>query len=139
MSQEPELAAPARVILLYCQHCVAAGADVAQVAAAARDMDIEPVLMPCSSKVQVFELLKLLDEGADAVQVVACPERACRFLDGSRRAEKRVQFGRGLLDQINLGSERLGISRATNLTAEALVDIARARGHACASTAKEGE
>lgn len=128
-----------RVVLLYCQHCVADSRDVMSAAAAVDDVEIEPVLLPCSSKAQVSELLKILDNGADAVHVVACPETACRQLVGSRRAEKRIGYARSLLEQIDISGERLGITRRTGLSADELIDAARTRARALASCRGEGE
>jgi len=69
---------------------------------------------------------------SSAVEVVACPEEACRFLVGSRRAEKRVAYARTLLAQIGAREERLGITRSAGLSAADLVSLARARAEAIA-------
>ena len=75
-------------------------------------------------------MLKILELGADAVQVVGCPADACRFLVGSTMAEKRVERARGLLDEIGMGADRVGLSRSERLSAEGLIGLAEARATA---------
>jgi coenzyme F420-reducing hydrogenase delta subunit len=54
----------------------------------------------------VAHVLHALEAGADGVCVVACPEGECEFLGGSRRAWKRVERARSLLEEIGLGGNR---------------------------------
>jgi len=124
MSFDPE------IVVLYCQHCVAQDADVTVASQQMRGLTVRPTLMPCSSKVEVPHLLRILEQGADGVELVACPEAKCRFLVGSRKAEKRVERARGLLEGIRMGGQRLGLSRKEKLSAEALLDLAEARAGA---------
>jgi coenzyme F420-reducing hydrogenase delta subunit len=74
--------------------------------------------------------LKILEQGADGVELVGCPKDKCRFLVGSLQAEKRVQRASGLLDEIRMGGERLGLTRAQKLSVQELLDLANARAKA---------
>ena len=131
------------IALLYCQRATREEADVAAAAGSAAGCVVRPTLMPCSSKVEVSHLLRLLEHGADGVEVVACPEGGCRFLEGNDRAERRIGYARRLLDEARLGAERVGLSRGTALSAADLVGRAEARartvrplgGHPMKSTA----
>lgn len=118
------------VVVLYCQNCVAEGADAAAVSKSVSGFKPRFVVMPCSSKVEASHVLKLLDEGADGVQVVGCPENRCRFLVGSTMAEKRIEYGRGLLDEIGMGADRLGMERGARLSATDLTELAERRAAA---------
>jgi coenzyme F420-reducing hydrogenase delta subunit len=120
-SFEPE------IVVLYCQRCVRKEADVEVEADRASRFSVRPVMMPCSSKIEVPYILKILERGADAVEVVACPADGCQFLVGSLRAEKRIDYVRGLLDEIHVGAERVGISRGPGLSAQDLIDLAAKR------------
>ena len=84
-------------------------------------------MMPCSSKIEVPYVLKILESGADAVEIVACPEKSCQYLVGSLRAEKRVEYIRGLLKKIGYASERVGITRKILQTPEELIKLAEIR------------
>jgi coenzyme F420-reducing hydrogenase delta subunit len=72
-------------------------------------------------------LLKLLEKGYDAALVVACPEKTCRFLVGNSRAEKRIAYVRGLLDQVGMGAERLALERGKSLGLDDLMELAAGR------------
>ena len=84
-------------------------------------------MMPCSSKIEVSYILRILESGADAVEVVACPEKSCKFLVGSLRAERRIEYIRGLLEKIGYAPERVGISRKLSQSREQMIDLARSR------------
>jgi coenzyme F420-reducing hydrogenase delta subunit len=121
------------VVVLYCQHGIC---DQAMGSAWAQEADglcVHAVMMPCSSKIEVPYILKILESGADAVEIVACPEKSCKLLTGSLRAEKRVEYIRGLLERIGYGPERVGISRRLSQKPDELIKIARARTDAVRS------
>jgi coenzyme F420-reducing hydrogenase delta subunit len=88
------------------------------------------LMMPCSSKVEVSHVLKILAEGADGVQVVGCKKDHCRFLVGSTMAEKRIEHARKLLDESLMGADRVGMDRGENLTFQELIGIAAERAKA---------
>jgi coenzyme F420-reducing hydrogenase delta subunit len=116
-----------RLVVLYCANALESGADLAAAVKTAGGFTVRPVALPCSSKAELSHLLKLLAEGADAVQVIVCLEERCQFLVGSRRAEKRVERGRMLLKQIGMGEERLGFARGNGLKVEELMSLLERR------------
>ena len=118
------------VVVLHCQHCISPEADAALEAEGATGVSVKLVMMPCSSKIEVPYILKILERGADAVEVVACPVSKCRFLVGSACAEKRIEYIGGLLDQIHVGARRVGISRGLGISAKKLVALAMDRAEA---------
>ena len=139
MNKTPEVAADRpEIVVLYCQHSVSETAGIAVAAEKVEGFSARPVMMTCSSKVQVPDVLKILDQGADGVEVVACPDEACRFLTGSRKAEKRIEYASRLLDEIRVGGERLGFSRKSGLSAEGLMELAAARAEIVESLRKKG-
>ena len=73
------------------------------------DFEVRLVKLPCSSMVKDVYLLRAFEAGADAVVVLVCPERQCRYLEGNIRAKKRVERLKILLDEIGFGSKRLSI------------------------------
>ena len=118
------------IVVLYCQHGIC---DQAKGSAWSQEVDglsIRAVMMPCSSKIEVPYIMKILESGVDAVEIVACPEKSCKLLTGSLRAEKRVEYIRGLLKTIGYDPERVGISRKLSQTPDELMEIAGARADA---------
>jgi coenzyme F420-reducing hydrogenase delta subunit len=67
----------------------------------------EEVVVPCTGKLQPEHLLKAFESGADLVCVIACDDGNCHYLEGNRRATRRVEYVRGLLDEMGLGGARL--------------------------------
>jgi F420-non-reducing hydrogenase iron-sulfur subunit len=66
---------------------------------------------PCSSKVEVFQMLRTLASDADLLWVVGCPEAACQLVEGSFRMAKRVGHAKDYLTEIGLEPERLGLAK----------------------------
>ena len=66
---------------------------------------------PCSSKVEAFQLLRILATGADLVWVVGCPEEYCLLVEGSTRMGFRVAYAQTFLVELGLEPERIGLAR----------------------------
>jgi F420-non-reducing hydrogenase iron-sulfur subunit len=67
------------------------------------------VKMACSSMVKDVFILKAFESGTDGVVVFVCPEEACRYVEGSIRASKRVFRVKQILNEIGLDPDRLSI------------------------------
>ncbi len=67
------------------------------------------VKMACSSMTRDIFLLRAFEAGADAVIVLVCKEDACRYVQGSIRAKKRVDYVKRILDDIGMDGDRLAI------------------------------
>ena len=75
--------------------------------------DVNIVKMACSSMTKDVHLLRAFESGADAVLVLVCPEKGCRYAEGSIRAKKRVNYVKSILDEIGMNSRRLNIYNTT--------------------------
>ena len=115
------------VVVMCCDRAMADTEDEGGAAGGDDGIVIRRKRVPCSSKVEASYLLRLLEAGADGVEVIACPDWKCQFLVGNVRAEYRVDRARRLLDVIGFGGERVGISRAENLSEGGLRRLVRAR------------
>ncbi len=88
-------------------HCINAFREDA--AYISPDYELNILKMPCSGMTTDVFMLKAFESGADAVIVLVCPKGACRYMEGSLRAEKRVDWTKGVLDEIGVGGQRLSI------------------------------
>ena len=70
---------------------------------------VKYVKMACSSMVKDIFILKAFEAGADGVVVFICPEEACRYVEGSMRAAKRVARVKMILADIGLEMDRLSV------------------------------
>ncbi len=59
-------------------------------------------------------ILQAFEGGADGVMVIGCLEGDCHYINGNLRAKARVERVIKILDDINMGGERL---RMYNLSA----------------------
>jgi coenzyme F420-reducing hydrogenase delta subunit len=90
------------------------------------DCDIKYIKMPCSSMTKDVYLLRAFEAGAEAVLVLICPEDACRYAEGGKRARKRIDWTRGILDQIGMdGEKQLAIYNITSGDEAAVKEIIR--------------
>ena len=72
-------------------------------------LKVRVIREPCSSKVEVFQMLRTLADEADLLWVVGCPPEACQLVEGSTRMAKRVGHAQEYLQEIGLEPERLGM------------------------------
>ena len=83
----------------------------------------------CGGRIEAIHILKAIENGADGVLVVVCPESECKLIEGSRRAGKRVEAARRLLGEAGVEPERVMLARPEPPSAqklEALVKEAEA-------------
>ncbi|MCJ7775349.1 MAG: hydrogenase iron-sulfur subunit [Desulfobulbaceae bacterium] len=81
--------------------------------------------IPCSGRLEPIHLLKALEEFADMAYVITCPEGECRYFEGNRRAQKRVERTRAIITDIGLEAERVGIIVGSKDNPKSLVQLAR--------------
>ncbi len=81
---------------------------------------VQDVLLPCTGRLQPEHVLKAFESGARLVCVIACREDNCHYLEGSARCARRVEFVRGILDEVGLGAERLMLFHLPGTAAEDL-------------------
>ena len=68
---------------------------------------VQIIETPCSGKVDPIYLLKAFEKGADCVVVLACDQRLCATIEGSKRIHKRIERTKQLLAEAGLEPERL--------------------------------
>ena len=110
------------VVLLCCDRGTDAPYAIPRRAPEAPGMRAE--LMPCGLKVEVHHLMRLLEEGADRVEILACPEGFCAYLDGEATADARIARARQLMGDIGVPGERLGVRHLSGLTRKVLLEVA---------------
>jgi coenzyme F420-reducing hydrogenase delta subunit len=79
---------------------------------------VQEVLVPCTGRLQPEHVLKAFESGARLVCAVACREDNCHYAEGSKRCARRVDYLRGVLDEVGLGAERLMLFHLPGTAAE---------------------
>ncbi|MCP4671485.1 MAG: hydrogenase iron-sulfur subunit [Desulfobacula sp.] len=85
--------------------------------------EVKIITMACSSMTKDVHLLRAFEAGADAVIVLACPEKGCRYVQGSLWARKRVDYVKTILDDIGIDSRRLNIFNTIAKNSDDVKDI----------------
>ena len=95
--------------LFYCQNTPGSSEQERQSLETKYGNSLRLIPIPCSGRLEPLHLLKALEEFADAAYVITCPEGACRYFEGNRRASKRVERTKAIISGIGLEGERVGI------------------------------
>jgi len=70
----------------------------------------------CVSRVDILDMLKAFECGADGVAVVSCSGGACKYLDVEKRASARISRAKSLLSVLGIQPERL--QKLSSVTAD---------------------
>lgn len=110
------------VVVMACRQAVP---DPALLQAPLQDAGLSTRVIPepCSSKVEVFQMLRTLADEADLLWVVGCPEGACQMVEGTFRMAKRVGHAREYLQEIGLEPERLDLAQLLADNQEAVAAV----------------
>ena len=95
-----------KITALCCHNALYAGLGPGEMSRAYVE-GVQIVETPCSGKVDPIYLLKAFEKGADCVVVLACDQRLCTTIEGSKRIHKRIDRTKQLLAEAGLEPERL--------------------------------
>lgn len=114
------------IIAFCCHYCAFTAADLAGTMRQQYPPNVRIVRLPCTGKVDVSMLLQAFIEGADGVMVAGCEIGGCHFIEGNKRAVKRVAHAKRLLEETGVNPARLD-----------MFFIAASQGPLFAQTARE--
>ena len=114
-----------KIITFCCNHSAYEAADLAGRLKLSYPEGINIIRVPCSGKVDVFHILKAFEKGADGVLVLACYEDNCKFFHGNIRAKKRVEYIKGMLEELEIEKERVEIYNLASNTGHRFVNLVK--------------
>ena len=76
--------------------------------------NVRTVPVHCTSRVDVLDMLKAFECGADGVAVVHCAEETCKYKDIHPRVRARVDRVKELLEMLNIGADRVEMLSASS-------------------------
>jgi coenzyme F420-reducing hydrogenase delta subunit/formate hydrogenlyase subunit 6/NADH:ubiquinone oxidoreductase subunit I len=97
------------IVGFVCNECVYAAADLAGTTRLNYPPNIRLIRVPCSGQVDIIHILRAFENGADGVFIGGCLPDQCHYVDGNKKAEKRVEFIKKLIRALGLEEERLSI------------------------------
>jgi coenzyme F420-reducing hydrogenase delta subunit len=74
--------------------------------------NVRQIRVHCTSRVDILDLLKVFECGADGAYVITCNEEDCKYEKISPEVKKRVEYTKQLISEIGLESERIGYFEA---------------------------
>ena len=95
--------------LFYCQNTPGSSERERQALEEKYGTSLRLFPIPCSGRLDPLHLLRALEEFADAAYLITCPEGACRYFEGNRRAKKRVERTQHIIRGIGLEKDRIGL------------------------------
>jgi heterodisulfide reductase subunit A-like polyferredoxin/coenzyme F420-reducing hydrogenase delta subunit len=100
---------PPTLVAFACENSGALAAELAQKldSQLQEKLRLQVVRVPCAGKVDVIYLLKALERGADGVLVFGCHQENCKYIWGNKRAIKRKEQVRRLLEDIGIEGDRV--------------------------------
>ena len=87
--------------------------------------NVKIVKVPCTGRVDILLILHAFESGVDGVYLAGCLEGECHFLKGNLRAKKRVQYVKGLLDEVGLGGSRVEMVNMSSAQGQRFAEVAR--------------
>ncbi len=99
--QEPVIAA-----FMCTHHAGVLGLDLPK--------NVRAVPVHCTSRIDILDMLKAFETGADGVAVVRCGSGTCKYRDIEPRVNARVKRVQDLLGMLNIGPGRLEILSAAS-------------------------
>lgn len=113
---------PTRIVVYHCRN-LRLFKNGSQKAFARSRPGLSLVAIPCSGKVEAHHLLKTLAGGAQGVLVLACAEKACQYLEGSKRSHKRADYARTWLERIQVEPDRIRFMNCAPMDLDQLAKI----------------
>ncbi|MGC1454147.1 MAG: FAD-dependent oxidoreductase [Nitrospirota bacterium] len=101
---DPKRQEPVVVALLCTHHAGILGLDLPK--------NVRTVLVHCTSRIDILDMLKAFESGADGVAVVRCNDGTCKYKDIAPRVNARVKRVQDLLGMLKIEPGRVEILSA---------------------------
>jgi formate dehydrogenase (NADP+) beta subunit len=105
---DPGRQEPVIVALLCTHHAGILGLDLPR--------NVCTVLVHCTSRIDILDMLKAFESGADGVAVVRCNDGTCKYKDIAPRVNARVKRVQDLLGMLKIEPGRVEILSAVSAT-----------------------
>jgi coenzyme F420-reducing hydrogenase delta subunit len=122
-----------KIITFACENSGLKAAEALADRALLKAVEIVP--LPCSGKIEVGMVLKCLEEGYPGVLILGCPIDNCKYLEGNRRARKRVETIHKALSDAGVDPERVHMDFLSSVDSHKFAEIVRNMQERLAATA----
>lgn len=98
-----------KIISFCCRWCSYAAADLAGSMRLQYPSNVKIVMVPCTGRIGVTNILKAIEAGADGVFLSGCLIGDCHYVSGNKKAVNRVAYAKKLFEEIGIEPERVEI------------------------------
>lgn len=101
---DPQQQEPVIVSFVCTHHVGVLGFDLPK--------NVRTVPVHCTSRIDILDLLKAFECGADGAAVVRCPEGSCKYIGISRRVNARIKRAQELVSMLGIEAGRIELLSA---------------------------
>jgi len=96
-----------KIVAFVCNWCTYAGADLAGTSRLKYDVNIRPIKLPCTGRIDPLFIVKAFEQGADGVLVSGCHPGDCHYTSGNYHARRRWIVFSELLRFLGIHEDRV--------------------------------
>lgn len=95
------------IIAFCCRWCSYSAADLAGSMRLQYPANVKIVMVPCTGRIGIINILKAIEAGADGVFLSGCLIGDCHYVSGNKKATNRIAYAKKLFSEIGLEPERV--------------------------------
>ena len=96
-----------RIVVLCCNWCTYAGADLAGTSRMKYAPNVRLVRVMCSGRVDPAFVIRALQDGADGVLIAGCHPGDCHYINGNLKTMRRFPVLQRMLKQFGVEPQRV--------------------------------
>lgn len=95
-----------KIVAIVCNWCTYAGADLAGISRIQYPPNVRIIRVPCTGRINLFYIVKALQDGADGVLVSGCHPGECHYISGNLVARRKFAALKSFLSYIGMEGDR---------------------------------
>ncbi len=99
-----------KLLLFYCSN--SSNSEIFTNCYNEEGIEIKMISLPCSGRINIQYLMKVIETGADGVVLYTCKEGSCQYIEGNKRAKNRVLAINSILKESGFESDRILLLQA---------------------------
>jgi heterodisulfide reductase subunit A len=113
------------VLAISCSECGHTAVDSSGMTMMKYPANVRVMKVPCTGILQVHQLLEAFKLGAQGVMVVGCKSDGCHYEVGIKKAEKKIELAKKLLNEYGIEPERLELFNLVYIEGDKFAEAAQ--------------
>lgn len=124
-----------QITVFACENSAYPAATAAAINGSQWERAVRLIRVPCVGKVDLRDVLRVLERGAEKVMILGCHLESCRYLSGSTRAGKRIERLNRELEKIGVDKKRVAFGQLASVEPSRFLEfVAAVRGRVAQRT-----